>query len=687
MHDLNAQTVTLGLSQLSFDLSVADIFLTLRVAGTLVIPSDSMLSPPSPSKWRQICVDYGVNLWNSVPALFGLFCESLRHEDKPMPPSMSNVWLSGDVIPEGLPLSARMLSNQSLRIYAMGGATEAGIWSNSADISEHLPTDGLVPYGNALPGQGMHVVRIEDFAVASVGVQGMLVISGSSLMMGYYNDAATTSDALVNLNGERIYLTRDAGYVRHRSDGNLECMITGRIHDDNLGYVKVRGFRVELQEVEAAIRSNVSIKAVVVTLFNGDIVAYIVLHDARTSISMLTLEQDLRQSMGKTLPVYALPKWIEILDEFPLSSNGKIDRAALPAPTRAPDGIEPCDVDNNPSELEKCVLAAAVEVGIKVRSRVDDIFAQGADSVAALRLIFKLEEQHGIKIDVGKIFEDGRISSIAKALQLSAASARATNPDAHLTLSKLAESPTLDYKNASDLCFLCHGAGTTARALSSLAVEFAQMTPNTRFYGISDTFLTSADANFGYSSIEEVACCMADLIVATMKSNSSANCQTNPDIWLGGWSYGGVVAFACTRELLARGVHVKLLIMLDAPLGQAGGAELDFETQRQLAKSADQEIAGRIAHHFEACNDLLGKYQVHGSHLSTCVLDVRPSYSKVEYLSDDVRETLAETWHRIAIDDASHFSLVQSPVAEQVVKYCMSCIREDLMSKPRLDRK
>jgi thioesterase domain-containing protein len=215
---------------------------------------------------------------------------------------------------------------------------------------------------------------------------------------------------------------------------------------------------------------------------------------------------------------------------------------------------------------------------------------------------------------------------------------------------------------------LCHGAGTTALALSSLAVEFAKLTTNATFYGISDSFLSSAGAEFAFSSIEEVASSMADLVAAAVSADKS-----KPEVWLGGWSYGGVVAFACARELATRGVHVKQLIMVDAPLGQNGGAELDDETRRQLSASSSPELVGRIAQHFEACNHLLGKYQFTGSRLPTSVLDVRPQTSNIDYLSDTQRSLAADAWQRISIDDASHITLVQPPFVEQVARHCLSC--------------
>lgn len=136
LHQLGSDTVVLGLSQLSFDLSVSDIFMTLRIGGTLVVPPDSSLSPPSPAQWRGMCEKHGVTLWNSVPALFGLLCEEAHHTGTMLPRSLQRIWLSGDVIPEKLPASARAVARQQLQIFAMGGATEAIVTCTSRGQGE-----------------------------------------------------------------------------------------------------------------------------------------------------------------------------------------------------------------------------------------------------------------------------------------------------------------------------------------------------------------------------------------------------------------------------------------------------------------------------------------------------------------------------------------------------------------------
>ena len=179
----------------------------------------------------------------------------------------------------------------------MGGATEAAIWSNAADITHHRA--GPVPYGRPLRNQGMRVVRSrEDLRNAAVGVPGEIVISGAGLMTGYFGDAARTAQALVTTpDGERLYLTGDGGYF----DGkNLQ--ITGRLS----GYVKIRGFRVEPAEVAALVTKHEDVQSAVVVVREGALAAYLVLEagvEGGGGGVDGELEAALREECERVLPV------------------------------------------------------------------------------------------------------------------------------------------------------------------------------------------------------------------------------------------------------------------------------------------------------------------------------------------------------------------------------------------------
>jgi len=653
LHNLGSDLVTLGVSQLAFDLSVSDIFLTFHASGMLVLPPEESLSPPTPAEWLALAEKWGVTLWNSVPALFGLLCEHCELFQALLPSSVTQVWLSGDMVPEALPSRALALTPSSLRMFAMGGATEAGIWSNLVEITYHRPQDGLVPYGNALPGQGMHVIRLEDLQPAAPGVHGMIAITGGSLMLGYYKDERLTGDAIVMIDGERTYLTQDAGYTRRRaSDGELEIIITGRIQGNQGGYVKVRGFRVELQEVESALRSlaNVS-SAAAIAPDKNNIAAYVVLSDSSLAMTeQLRLQMD--EKLADILPSYALPRWIIPLEQMPLSSNGKVDKGALPKPKVVGTEMQTASA-SQPTVLEASVLAAAKDIGIQVHTPRDNIFSSGADSVSALRLILRLEALHRVKLHAAAVFNNGCVAAIADAISTASAICAEDMALAELDISVLHPSSSM-----LSPVFLCHGAGTTALALAPIAAALSESGEFGTVYGISDTFITSAVGRFGYSTVESAALAMANLIQSVGPRIAT----------LGGWSYGAVVAFACARLLQARGVRVQALLLLDAPLGQKGARSLNTDAIQSLQEVVGEDLSHRVATHFEECNRLLDMYEPKvGTKLECPVFDIRPVDSATDYLSATTCRTLTSAaWEHISIPGATHFSMVQARYAKAV---------------------
>jgi len=240
-----------------------------------------------------------------------------------------------------------------------------------------------------------------------------------------------------------------------------------------------------------------------------------------------------------------------------------------------------------------------------------------------------------------------------------------------LSVSNLAGRSSQSEGSAPPL-FLCHGAGTTSLALSALALAIADTGSFGEIFGISDSFLSSVSTKFNFTSIEGVATSMADIIVDTVGISATGD-QSRREVALGGWSYGGVVAYECAHVLESRGFLVRLVAMVDAPLGQTAGKTLDGQTQAALLGSMHGELADRVASHFEACNELLSVYRP--TRVACPVLDIRPPQSEVEFISSRERANLAASWHRVVVEGSSHFTLVQAPFVEQVAGHSASALR------------
>ncbi|WP_437951822.1 amino acid adenylation domain-containing protein [Sorangium sp. So ce296] len=249
----------LGLAQLGFDLSVYDIFGTLALGGTLVLPDPDRGADPS--HWADLIVKHEVTLWNSVPAQLQMLTSYLQTEPVAIR-SLRMALLSGDWIPVTLPDQIRRFVPY-LTLIGLGGATEAAIWSNYHRIERVDPGWASIPYGVPLANQGFRVLD-ESLRDAPVWVPGELYITGHGLAAGYLGDPELTAARFFNhpVDGQRLYRTGDLG--RYLPGGSIEFL--GR--EDS--QVKIRGHRIELGEIEAALLAHPAIGAAAAVVAGKD---------------------------------------------------------------------------------------------------------------------------------------------------------------------------------------------------------------------------------------------------------------------------------------------------------------------------------------------------------------------------------------------------------------------------------
>ncbi len=253
---IDNRDTALCVSALDFDLSVFDIFGLLSCGGRIVLLDDSTYKEPA--SWKKAVNNYQVTVWNSVPALFEMMLVSLSEGEKLN--SLKKVLLSGDWVRPDLYLLIKQHTSDC-RFFALGGATEASIWSNYYEVKEIDSTWNSVPYGKPLANQMFRV--IVDGMDNTQGEVGELWIGGKGLAKGYVGDPKLTEDAFIYEEGQRWYRTGDYGY--YMPDGNI--IFAGR--KDN--QVKINGFRIELGEIESKLSDIQGInKALAVVKKNGD---------------------------------------------------------------------------------------------------------------------------------------------------------------------------------------------------------------------------------------------------------------------------------------------------------------------------------------------------------------------------------------------------------------------------------
>jgi epothilone synthetase B len=247
----------LALTALHHDLSVYDIFGALAAGAAMVIPDSDRLRDPE--HWAGIANTGGVTIWNSVPAFLQMLVEYLEaRADRPelLPQFLRSVVLAGDWIPVTLPERLRRLAPE-VQFIASGGPTETTIWDIWNPVQDLDPARPSIPYGRPMDNTRYHVLN-RLLEPCPVWVPGQLCIAGAGLARGYWRDEARTRERFVTHpdTGELIYLSGDVG--RYLPDGSIEFL--GR--DDS--QVKIGGHRIELGEVEAALRQHPDVREAVV---------------------------------------------------------------------------------------------------------------------------------------------------------------------------------------------------------------------------------------------------------------------------------------------------------------------------------------------------------------------------------------------------------------------------------------
>ena len=520
------QDRVLALSRLSFDLSVYDIFGLLAAGGTIVMPSAGLAQDAA--HWAQLIVSEKVTVWNTVPALMQLLVEQAAGRAEVIGQSLRLILMSGDWIPVSLPGQIRQILPDA-KIMSLGGATEASIWSILYPIERVDPNWKSIPYGKPMLNQSFHVLN-QALAPCPAWVPGQLHIGGVGLAKGYWRDKQKSSASFIQHPAAgRLYRTGDLG--RYLPDGNIEFL--GREDFQ----VKVQGYRIELGEIEVRLQEHEAVEncAVVVREDNpGEkrLVSYVTVKPG------VRLEAtDLREYLRAKLPEYMVPSSFVFLDRFPLTSNGKVDRKALPAPTRTtPEAGSSSTAPRDMLELQLINLWEKVLRVHPVRLR-DNFFDLGGHSLMAVRLFSELRRLTGRNLALSMLFQAPTVEKLAEILRKDGWS---SNWSSLVPIQPGGSNPP----------FYCvHGAGGNVLLFRDLAHHLG---PDYPFYGLQAQGL---DGSKNYlRSVEDMAAHYLKEI---------RELQPEGPYYLGGFCLGGQVAYEIAQRLRKDGQHVALLVMID----------------------------------------------------------------------------------------------------------------------------
>src|SRR3984957_8493692 len=291
------------------------------------------------------------------------------------------------------------------------GPTECTVWATSSILEKN--TNGLSPIGRPINNTRIYILDRYRQPVP-IGVAGELYIGGAGVARGYLKRAELTAERFLadpfgSAPEGRMYRTGDL--ARYRSDGNIEFL--GR----NDFQVKIRGFRIELGEIEARLCEHEDVREAVVIARAEEgedkrLVAYVTLRESGSSSD---LAQGLRAHLAALLPDYMVPSAFVVLERLPLTANGKLDRKALPAPDEK--ALARQEYEAPVGEIE-IVLARVWSELLHVEhvSRQDNFFELGGDSLLAVRLMSRLQQQFSVELPLSALFSCPRLRDLAQAI-------------------------------------------------------------------------------------------------------------------------------------------------------------------------------------------------------------------------------------------------------------------------------
>lgn len=411
---LSAAETLLSVTSISFDIAGLEIFLPLTVGARVVLASAEEIFDAA--RMKALIRNSGATVMQATPSYWQFLIEADWFGDRRI-----KVLCGGEALSREL---ADKLLERAGEVWNLYGPTETTIWSTLTKIT---PGKEAISIGRPIANTQIYVLD-RHLQPVPVGVPGELYIGGEGMARGYLNRAKLTEEKFVanpfsdagdnksNSRTSRLYRTGDV--ARYRADGSIECL--GR----NDFQVKLRGHRIDPGEIESALRQFPNVRDAVVSLREDErgqkcLAAYLV-RSAHPSPEAGLLQAFLR----KKLPDYMIPAAYVMLDAFPLTPNGKINRKALPAAGNNSERPKRAFTPPRTPVEEKLTgiwrgLLSQPEIGID-----DNFFEIGGHSLLAMQLMARVQKEFGTELSLRNIFEAPTIAELAAILERKQAAAQ-----------------------------------------------------------------------------------------------------------------------------------------------------------------------------------------------------------------------------------------------------------------------
>lgn len=399
--DINHKSVVLQKSTYVFDASVWEIFIALLSGASL-----QLLSEDENNDFNTLLdIFEGKNVTHTlmIPTVFEALLDYMEESGRNNALSfLCRIYLGAEVVSKELiEKYCRVTQRDKSALRNLYGPTEGTVCATYCNLSDY---DGReqVPIGK--PIANVMTFIMEGKQICGIGVPGEICIGGIGLAKGYVNNKELTEEKFCvfdTLSSITLYRTGDIG--RWREDGTIEYL--GRIDDQ----IKIRGFRVEVGEIESSLKQYQGVKNAVVILRkekNNYLCAYI------TGEQQINTNELLNHLRDK-LPDYMIPSFVIQVEAFPTTVNGKLDKKALPKPVR-----NDSSANESLNEAEQ-LIAEIFETVLSVKNvrKTDSFFELGGDSIKAIRVVSKLREI-GYKVTVRQVMEKALITDIASVISV-----------------------------------------------------------------------------------------------------------------------------------------------------------------------------------------------------------------------------------------------------------------------------
>lgn len=556
---LAAGDTLVAVTTLAFDIAALELLLPLLTGARLVIATETQVQ--NASELLALLKKSGATVLQATPGLWRALIDEGWDRSHPL-----RVLCGGEAMSRDL---ADRLLERSNDVWNVYGPTETTIWSSATRVA---PGHGKPRVGPPIANTQFYILDRHRRPVP-IGIDGELYIGGDGLARGYWNNTELTQQKFTPnpFTPGRIYQTGDL--ARWHEDGTVQLL--GRTDFQ----VKVRGYRIELGEIEVALLKHPQVRdAVVVQHIIPDqpgragvsrLVAYVEAGDAAHGETATALVTDLEQEIAHTLPDYMAPNVIVALEHLPRNTNGKIDRKALPdvLSHAGDEGVRTTADDPQgflaPRDVLERQLAELWQntLGIPRISIRASFFSLGVGSLAALRLVTKMNRAFAMEIGLASLISSPSIESIAELIR---------NRINERTSSAVVP---LKPEGTRTPLFIIHGVGGNVINFYGLAMR---IDPDQPVYAVQAQSLLSGEA--ALLRLEE----MAAFYIAEIRK-----VQPHGPYNLLGYSFGGTVALEMARQLRAAGEEIGLLGMLDS-------RSKTFEEEHRASLTAQDKVERRL---------------------------------------------------------------------------------------------